>query len=86
MFPHELPHTPHDVGVWTLALTIIFLLVAWIIRFEVKPPPPAKVFDAAVFAFGSIVVRRNRPPSCRGIGRHNIILDHRWLGRCSLFD
>jgi hypothetical protein len=50
MFPRELPHTPHDAGVWTLALAIIYLLFAWIVRFELKPPPPAKVFDAAVFA------------------------------------
>ncbi len=42
------PHTPHEVGIWTLALAVAYLLVAWLTRLQL--PEPAKVFDAAVFA------------------------------------
>ena len=31
-------------------LAAIYLLIAWIIRLQLKPPEPEKVFDAAVFA------------------------------------
>jgi hypothetical protein len=47
------PHTPHEVGVWTLGLMVLYLIAASALRRRLVNLP--KVLDAGLFA-GSVLL------------------------------